>query len=248
LIRDTARFGEDASRAALLVERIPQGGRALDAIINLYAAQRRLGGWWNHADDDDWTKEDLGKLDEYMLALESVLETDKLLFTWKEKLCISNGDWNTLRSLIQDPEVRKAVLEDELRSHRKKEEDEGLRVTDDTTLAQLVQVLRDPETHVARLRGLREKTDYLEKRLRFMTDHGDDLKVRLRDTTMQINNHADKQPPDKQPPDKQPPDKQPPATPARNNRPDSLDTASRSLIGSLGSTLEQQIEALNALV
>jgi hypothetical protein len=99
------------------------------------------------------------------------LETDKLLFAWKEKLCILSGDWNTLRSLIQDLEARKAVLEDELQSHRKKEEDEGLRVTDDTTLAQLVQVLRNPETHVARLRGLREKTDYLEKRLRFMTDH-----------------------------------------------------------------------------
>jgi hypothetical protein len=239
LIRDTARFGEDASRAALLVERIPQGGRALDAIINLYAAQRRLGGWWNHADDDDWTKEDLGKLDEYMLALESVLETDKLLFTWKEKLCISNGDWNTLRSLIQDPEVRKAVLEDELRSHRKKEEDEGLRVTDDTTLAQLVQVLRDPETHVARLRGLREKTDYLEKRLRFMTDHGDDLKVRLRDTTMQINNLQIN--------NLQINNLQQRLRETTNQR-DSLDTASRSLIGSLGSTLEQQIEALNALV
>jgi predicted nucleic acid-binding Zn-ribbon protein len=160
-----------------------------------------------------------------MLALEGALEMDKLLFAWKENLCISSGDWNILTSLIQDLEARKAVLEDELQSHRKKEEDEGLRATDDTTLAQLVQVLRDPETHVARLRGLREKTDYLEKRLRFMTDHGDDLKVRLRDTTIQINtlqiNNLQQR------------------LHETTDQRDSLDTASRSLIGSLGSTLEQ---------
>jgi hypothetical protein len=172
-IKYTARFGEDYTHAAIPVGKIREGGRAIDNIIDHYASQYGpVQEIWHHMDTEGHVQlaeievleeAELAGLEKHMPMLQSALAASKMLFAWKEKLCISSEDRNTLMSFIQTLEARKSTLE-EREGHtttedieKAKEEIQGVT----PMLANLVKVLRDPDAAATQLRKMNTQRDSL---------------------------------------------------------------------------------------
>ncbi|KAF1938687.1 hypothetical protein EJ02DRAFT_473106 [Clathrospora elynae] len=142
-ITDTVRFGEDYTRAALLIEKMRDAGRAIDELIHLYVAP--------------YCGQETAKLEWHIQTLEGILLADNMLHVWKSKLCILSEDWNMLSDFIQKLKAREAQQKNmghiqanpALRHFVQGEED--IKAADPTP-KQLVQVLRVPEADVMQLR------------------------------------------------------------------------------------------------
>ncbi|OAL47661.1 hypothetical protein IQ07DRAFT_589849 [Pyrenochaeta sp. DS3sAY3a] len=134
------KVSNEEPRYERLVERIRKGGLAADCVINIFA---RPGG----------VKEQRAELKKPIEDIEAALSADRILFDNNEKTCLPTADYNALRTFV----------------HKLKTTDLSDAKTADTTfdpiLADLISVLRDPESTVHKIHAQKQKVIHLTEAL-----------------------------------------------------------------------------------
>lgn len=134
------KVSNEEPRYERVIERIRKGGLAADCVIDIFA---RPGGV------QDQGKE-LKKLIEH---LEAALSADKILFENNEKTCLPSADYNALKAFVH--KLKTTDLSDA----------KTIEATFDPILADLISVLRDPESTVHRIHAQKQNTTHLTEAL-----------------------------------------------------------------------------------